>query len=270
MSFISQCRILFFIFLTIASLPASAAYVLNMPKGATEISQGIHNLHMLIFWICVVIGICVFSVMFYSIIWHRKSRGVQAAHFHENTLVEIVWTLVPFSILILMAVPATRLLIKMHDTADSDLSIKIIGHQWYWEYEYLGEGVRIVSRLSTPQLQINNKDVKNPHYLREVDNHLVVPQKKKIRFLTTANDVIHSWWVPELGVKKDAIPGFINEVWARIEEPGIYRGQCAELCGALHGYMPIVVEVKTEAEYQAWLTEKKAAQNNHQPTGNAS
>jgi cytochrome c oxidase subunit 2 len=164
-----------------------------------------------------------------------------------------------------MAIPATRLLIKMHNTTDSDLSIKIIGHQWYWEYEYLGEGIRIVSRLATSQEQIHNQDRKSPHYLREVDNNLVVPQKKKIRFLTTANDVIHSWWVPALGVKKDAIPGFINETWANIDKPGIYRGQCAELCGVLHGFMPIVVEVKSEAEYQAWLAEKKAALNNHSP-----
>ncbi len=263
-----QFRALVFSLLLAMNPSVQADYIFNMTPGVTEISRGIHNLHMVIFWICVAIGLVVFSVMFYAIIWHRKSRGAKAANFHENTLVEIIWTLIPFSILTMMAIPAAQLLIKMHDTkTDSDLSIKIVGHQWYWEYEYLGEGVRVISRLSTPQEQIQNRDIKNPHYLREVDNHLVVPQKKKIRFLTTANDVIHSWWVPALGVKKDAIPGFINEAWAKIEEPGIYRGQCAELCGVLHGFMPIVIEVKTEAEYQTWLLEKKALMNNHPTIG---
>ncbi len=245
--------------LWIISTIANADYVFNMTPGITQISQGIHQLHMTIFWICVVIGAGVFSVMFYAIFWHRKSRGVTAAHFHENTTVEIIWTLIPFTILILMAVPAARLLIKMNDTkTDSDLSIKITGHQWYWEYEYLGEGVRLFSRISTPQDQIQNRDIKNEHYLREVDTPLVLPEKKKIRFLTTSNDVIHAWWMPALGVKKDAIPGFINEAWAIIEKTGIYRGQCAELCGALHGFMPIVIDVKPEAEYQAWLQSQKA------------
>lgn len=238
--------------------PAWADYALNMTRGVTEISQGIHQLHMTIFWICVVIGIGVFGVMFYAIIYHRKSRGAVAAHFHENTLVELIWTIIPFAILVGMAIPATHLLIKMSDTeTDSALSIKITGHQWKWEYDYLGEGVRFISNLTTPQNQIKNRDIKNQYYLLQVDNHLVVPVGKKIRFLTTASDVIHSWWVPALGIKKDAIPGFINEAWARIEEPGIYRGQCAELCGANHGFMPIVVEAKTEAEFNAWLAEKK-------------
>lgn len=237
--------------------PVLADYTLNMPKGVTEISRGIHSLHMIIFWICVAIGVVVFSVMFYSIIWHRKSRGVKAAHFHENVLVEIIWTVIPILILISMAIPAAKLLIKMHDPYDSDLSIKIIGHQWYWEYEYLGEGVKIISRLSTPQAQIQNKAVKGPHYLREVDHPLVIPQHKKVRLLTTASDVIHSWWVPEFGVKKDAIPGFINEAWTRADQIGTYRGQCAELCGVLHGFMPIVVEVKTQEEFEEWLQTQK-------------
>lgn len=255
-----RLRALFFCLLWVVYQPARADYTLNMTKGVTEISREIHNLHMLIFWICVAIGICVFSVMFYAIIWHRKSRGATAAHFHENTFVEIIWTIIPFTILILMAIPATQLLIKMHDTqTDSELSIKITGHQWRWEYEYMGEGVRFISNLTTPKLEYTNRAIKNPHYLREVDNPLVVPIGKKIRFLTTASDVIHSWWVPALGFKKDAIPGFINEAWAKIEHPGIYRGQCAELCGVLHGFMPIVVEAKTEADYQAWLAEKKKA-----------
>lgn len=237
-----------------------AAYTLNMPKGVTEISRDIYQLHMIIFWICVAVGILVFSTMFYAILHHRKSLGVTAANFHENTTVEIIWTLIPFAILVIMAIPATRILIKMSDThTDSDMTIKITGHQWRWEYEYLGEGLQFISNSTTPQLQIKNRDVKSQHYLLEVDRPIVVPIGKKIRFLTTAADVIHSWWVPDLGIKKDAIPGFINESWARIDVPGIYRGQCAELCGVNHGFMPIVVEAKTVEEFQAWLTEQKKA-----------
>lgn len=254
MSSLRSFKTLFFGLLWVLSLPVYADYTFNMTRGITEISRGIHTLHMTIFWVCVVIGAAVFSVMFYAIVRHRKSCGATAAHFHENTWVEITWTLIPFAILIAMAVPATKLLLKMNDTkTDSDLSIKITAHQWYWEYEYLGQGVHFYSRLTTPQEQIQNKDIKNPEYLREVDNALVIPQNKKVRFLTTSDDVIHSWWVPALGIKRDAIPGFINEAWAIAEHPGFYRGQCAELCGALHGFMPIVVEVKSEADYQAWL-----------------
>ncbi len=256
-----QWRGLLLALLLVNNTPAWADYVLNMTRGVTEISRGVHHLHMLIFWICVVIGAAVFSVMFYAIIRHRKSCGRTAAHFHENTVVEMIWTVIPFTILILMAIPAAELLIKMHDYTDSDLSIKVTGHQWYWEYEYMGEGITIVSRLATPQDQIQNRAVKGPHYLREVDNPLIVPEKKKIRFLTTSSDVIHSWWVPALGFKRDAIPGFINEAWARIDDIGTLRGQCAELCGALHGFMPIVVEVKTEAEFATWLAAQKAALN---------
>lgn len=244
--------------LSLLSTPVAADYTFNMTRGITEISHHIHQLHMIIFWICVGIGIIVFGVMFYAIIWHRQSRHVKPALFHDNTAIEIIWTLIPFAILVFMAIPAAQLLLKMHNTADSDVSIKIVGHQWYWEYEYLGEGVQFTSRLTTPQEELKNKAPKGEHYLREVDNPLVLPQHKKIRFLTTSNDVIHSWWLPALGIKKDAIPGFINEAWAKIEETGTYRGQCAELCGALHGFMPIVIEVKTEAEYQTWLNAQKA------------
>lgn len=260
----SRLSTLLFVLLWAMSLPAGADYTFNMTPGITEISRGIHHLHMTIFWICVAIGTGVFGVMFYAIIWHRKSRGTTAAQFHENTMIEIIWTLIPFTILILMAIPAAQLLLKMHNTEESDLSIKIVGHQWYWEYEYLGEDLKIISRLATPQDQINNRDIKGQHYLREVDNPIVVPEKKKIRFLTTSNDVIHAWWMPALGIKRDAIPGFINEAWANIDHTGTYRGQCAELCGALHGFMPIVLEVKTEAEYQTWLSAKKA--ENVKPT----
>lgn len=242
-----------------ASQTALADYTINMTRGVTEISRGIYALHMTIFWICVIIGIIVFSAMFYAIIYHRKSRGAEAAHFHESPWVEVVWTLIPFVILVGMAIPATHLLIKMDDThTDADLTIKVTGYQWRWGYEYLGEGLQFLSNSTTSSDQIHNRDIKGKHYLLEVDNPLVVPVGKKIRFLMTANDVIHSWWVPALGIKKDAIPGFINETWARIETPGTYRGQCAELCGANHGYMPIVVEAKPLEEYQAWLASKKA------------
>lgn len=244
------------------------AYVYNMREGVTEISREIHQLHMAMFWVCVGIGIIVFSVMFYAIIWHRKARGVTAAHFHEHPMVEIAWTVVPCLILIILAIPATKLLIKMSDTEnDSDLSIKITGHQWRWEYEYLGKGVRFISSNTTPQDQIHNRAVKGEHYLLMVDKPIVVPVGKKIRFLTTASDVIHSWWVPDLGIKKDAIPGFINEAWARIEIPGTYRGQCAELCGVNHGFMPIVLEAKPLEEYEAWLNQQQAA---NRPTDTSS
>jgi len=247
-----------FSLLVLFSPAAWGDYTLNMHPGVTSISRDIYDLHMTIFWICVTIGAAVFGVMFYAIIYHRKSLGATAAHFHESTTVEIIWTLVPFVILAAMAVPATQVLIRMSDARDSELTIKITGYQWQWEYDYLGQGVKFMSRLTTPSDQISNRDVKNEQYLLEVDNHVVVPVGKKIRFLTTANDVIHSWWVPKLGVKKDAIPGFINEAWAQIDTPGIYRGQCAELCGYNHGFMPIVVDARMPDEFNAWLVAKKA------------
>lgn len=261
----SRAQGVFSIFLFFFSLPilffspaAFAAYVYNMTKGVTDISRDVHSLHMAVFWICVGIGVVVFSVMFYSIIWHRKSRGVKAAHFHEHPTVEIIWTVIPVIILVAMAIPATRVLIKMNDTSDSYLSIKITGHQWRWEYEYLGTGLRFISNNTTPQDQIQNRAIKSEHYLLDVDKPLVVPVGKKIRFLTTASDVIHSWWMPALGFKKDAIPGFINEAWGIIETPGTYRGQCAELCGVNHGFMPIVLEAKPIEEYEAWLAKQLA------------
>lgn len=242
---------------------ALGAYVLNMTKGVTQNSRDIYHLHMTIFWICVAIGVIVFTVMFYAIIYHRKSRGAVAAHFHEHPLLEVTWTVIPCLILIAMAIPSAKLLFKLSDThTDSALSIKITGHQWRWEYEYLGTGLRFISNNTTPQAQIKNRDVKSPHYLLSVDKPLVLPIGKKIRFLTTASDVIHSWWVPDLGFKKDAIPGFINEAWANIEKPGIYRGQCAELCGVNHGFMPIVIEAKTQAEFEAWFNEQLKKETN--------
>ena len=238
---------------------AFAEYGLNMPPGVTEISREVYDLHMLIFWICVAIGVIVFGAMFYSIFYHRKSRGAVAAHFHESTAAEIAWTIIPVLILIAMAIPATKTLLKMVDVENADVTIKITGYQWKWRYDYIDQNVGYFSVLSTPRDQIENKAEKGEHYLREVDRPLVVPVGKKIRLLVTSNDVLHAWGVPDLAVKTDAIPGFINETWTRIDEPGFYRGQCAELCGKDHGFMPIVVEAKSEADYQAWMTEQKAA-----------
>lgn len=229
----------------------------NMTPGVTPISRDIYDLHMTIFWICVFIGIVVFSTMFYALLKHRKSVGHKAAKFHHSTKVEIIWTLIPFLILVAMAIPATIVVIRMNDDAKADINIKIIGHQWKWQYEYLDQGINFYSNLSTPQAQLHNKEKKGKWYLLEVDKPLVVPIHKKIRFLVTSNDVIHAWWVPALGVKRDAIPGFIHEAWARIEKPGIYRGQCAELCGMNHGYMPIVVVAKTQKDFAKWVAEQR-------------
>jgi cytochrome c oxidase subunit 2 len=237
---------------------ALADYTLNMPVGVTPISQDIYGLHMTIFWICVAIGVAVFGVMFYSIFMHRKSRGVKPATFHGSLRVEILWTVVPFIILVIMAIPATLVLMRMEDTSKADVNIKITGYQWKWQYQYLDEGVSFFSNLSTPADQIQNKAPKGQWYMLEVDKPLVVPIHKKIRFLVTANDVIHAWWVPDLGIKRDAIPGFIHEAWARIDKPGIYRGQCAELCGMNHAFMPIVVDARTQEDYDKWLQEQKA------------
>ncbi len=233
----------------------------NMEPGVTEIGSRIYDLHMTVFWICVVIGVAVFGVMLYSIYSHRKSRGVTPATFHESTLVEVAWTVVPFLILIAMAVPATTTLIDIYNTDESEVDILVTGYQWKWKYEYINEGgenVSFFSTLSTPRSEIDNEDEKNTNYLLEVDEPLVIPVGKKVRFLVTAYDVIHAWWVPALAVKKDAIPGFINETWTLALEEGVYRGQCAELCGKDHGFMPIVVKVVSESEYHEWLGEKVA------------
>lgn len=234
-----------------------AEYQLDMRPGVTSFSQGAHEIHTMVMWICVFIGIVVFGAMTWSIIHHRKSKGAVPAKFDDNLSVEILWTIVPFIILIVMAIPATKVLLEMEDVSNSDMSIKVTGYQWKWHYDYLGEDVQFFSNLSTPKEEIQNQQAKNDNYLLEVDNHVVVPVNKKVRLLFTAADVIHAWWVPALGVKKDAIPGFINESWFKTDKPGIYRGQCAELCGVNHGFMPIVVEVKSEADYAAWLGEQK-------------
>lgn len=232
---------------------ASAVQPYNMPKGVTEISGQVFHMHMIAFWVCVVIGLVVFGVMFYSTMFHRKSSGRQASQFHESTTVEIIWTVIPFVILIVLAVPATKALIAYEDTADYDMTVKITGYQWMWHYDYLDKDVSFYSVLKTPRTEINNEQEKNEHYLLEVDNELVLPVGKKVRFLITSNDVIHAWWVPELAVKKDAIPGFINEIWTNISKPGIYRGQCAELCGRDHGFMPIVVRALPQEEFDTWV-----------------
>ena len=237
---------------------ASASWTMNMSPGATEVSRSVFNLHMTIFWISVIIGGIVFAVMFWSMIMHRRSKGAVPAKFHENLTVEILWTVIPLLILIGMAIPATKTLIDIYDTEDADLDILVTGYQWRWQYNYMGEDVSFMSNMATPREQINNQQAKGEHYLLEVDEPLVVPTGQKIRFLITAADVIHSWWVPALAVKKDAIPGFINESWTRIEEPGIYRGQCTELCGRDHAFMPIVVDARSPEDFAIWLADKKA------------
>lgn len=248
---------------------AYADWAVNMPVGVTPISQEAYELHMIIFWICVVIGIGVFGVMFYSIYKHRKSKGAVAANFHENHIVEVIWTVIPFLILVGMAIPATRTLIKMEDTRNAEITLKVTGYQWMWQYEYLEDEVSFFSRLDAASnlARVTGSGI-DPytveHYLLNVDKPVVLPVDTKVRILTTASDVIHAWWVPELGGKKDAIPGFINEMWVLIEKPGVYRGQCAELCGKDHGFMPIVVEAVSKEEYRRWINEQKAgAQSQH-------
>ena len=241
---------------------AAAQNQVNMSPGVTEIGADIFELHMLIMWICVVIGVAVFAVMFYSIYAHRKSKGHQASQFHESTKVEVAWTVVPFLILIAMAVPATSTLLEVYDNDEAELDILITGYQWKWKYEYLeesGEPVAFFSNLATSQEEIYNTDKKGDNYLLEVDEPLVIPTNTKVRFLITANDVIHSWWVPEIAVKRDAIPGFINEAWTRVPEEGIYRGQCTELCGAYHGFMPVEVHAVSRDEFDAWMAAKRGA-----------
>ena len=236
----------------------SATRQLNMPQGVTEVSQAAYDIHMIMMWICTVIGIAVFCFMFYVMYAHRKSRGAVAANFHENHVVELIWTIVPALILIVMAIPATTALLKVYDTENADIDIKVTGYQWKWQYEYIGEGVKYMSELRTSQDEIYGRAPKGEHYLREVTEPLVIPTGKKVRFLITGNDVIHSWWVPDFGVKRDAVPGLFTAAWAKTDVPGTYVGECTELCGIGHAFMPVVVEVKEEAEYNEWLAGKKA------------
>jgi len=235
-------------------------YQLNMTKGVTDISAGVYDMHMLMFLICVVIGAGVFIAMFISMYFHRKSRGVKPANFHENVKVEIAWTVIPFIILVVMAVPAMNLLIDMEDASEPDVSILVTGSQWKWHYKYMDNDVEYYSKLATQADQISGKIPKGENYLLEVDRPLVIPTGQKVRFLITSDDVIHSWWVPDFGFKQDANPGFINDAWTNVNEPGVYRGQCAELCGKDHGFMPIVVIAKEPAEYDKWISEQEAIQ----------
>ncbi|HEX2493568.1 MAG TPA: cytochrome c oxidase subunit II [Steroidobacter sp.] len=248
-----------------ACLPPGAAFAawsLNMPAGVTELSREIHGLHMLILWVCVIIAAVVFSAMIYSLVRFRHSKGAVPATFDHSTKAEVIWTIIPIAILVGMAVPAAETLIKIEDTRDSDLTIKVTGYQWKWHYDYLDQNVAFFStlaRASDAARQLGS-DI-DPHsvenYLLEVDHPLVVPVGKKVRLLLTAADVIHAWWVPQFGMKRDAIPGFVTAMWFRADEPGVYRGQCAELCGRDHGFMPIVVEVKSQADYESWLASAK-------------
>jgi cytochrome c oxidase subunit II len=241
---------------------ASAAYQLNLNPGVTRNSLSSYDLHNLMMWVILVIFVGVFGMMFYSVYAHRKSQGHKAATFHENTTVELIWTIIPLIILVFMAWPATKSLIQLRDTSNPDMTVKVTGYQWKWGYDYIkgeGEGISFLSQLATPRDQIEGKAPKGENYLRETDNYLVVPVGKKVRILTTAGDVIHSWFVPAFGVKQDAIPGFVRDTQFRAEKEGIYRGQCAELCGKEHGFMPIVVEVVSAEKYTAWVAEKKKA-----------
>jgi cytochrome c oxidase subunit 2 len=241
--------------------PALAEMRLNLTEGATAVSKEVYDLHMLVLYICTAIGLIVFGAMFWSIAFHRKSKGAKPADFHESTKVEILWTTIPIVILIGMAIPATHTLIAMEDNSNSDVTIQITGSQWKWHYKYFDQDIEYYSVLSTPREQYQNQQEttaeKGINYLLEVDKPLVIPANKKVRFLITSDDVIHSWWVPAFAVKQDANPGFINEAWTNVDDPGVYRGQCAELCGKDHGFMPIVVEVKSVADYDVWLGEQK-------------
>lgn len=248
-----------------ATGPALAAKDLNMPVGVTDLSKKIYDLHMLIFWVCVAIAVLVFGAMIYSIVKFRKSQGAVAdTKLTHSTRVEVIWTVIPVVILVAMAVPAAKTLIDIEDTRNSELTIKVTGYQWKWHYDYIDHGVSFFSTLarsSDAARQLGSGVDPNtvPNYLLEVDNPLVVPEGTKVRLLLTANDVIHAWWVPDFGMKKDAIPGFVNEMWFNVDagKTGTYRGQCTELCGRDHGFMPVVVEVKTKEDYAAWIAGKQ-------------
>ncbi|SOD40167.1 cytochrome c oxidase subunit 2 [Nitrosovibrio sp. Nv4] len=242
-------------------MAAADPYQLNLPEPQTIIARQIYDQHTMLLWICLAIFIGVFGVMFYSVLKHRKSVGYKAANFHHSTTVEIIWTIIPFFILVGMAFPATKTIIAMKDTSSPDITIKTTGYQWKWGYDYLtgeGEGISFLSNLATPRAQIENASPKEENYLLEVDNPVVVPVGKKVRIIITANDVLHAWWVPALGVKQDAIPGYIRDAWFTIDKPGTYRGQCAELCGKDHGFMPIVVEAVEPEKYTQWVAEQKS------------
>ena len=259
---IRACRALAFLALCSAGT-AWADFKLNMPVGVTTTSRDIYELHMLILWVCVVIAAGVYGAMIYAIVRFRKSAGAKPAKFTHNATIEVIWTVIPAAILVALAVPAAETLIRMEDTRDAGLTIKVTGYQWRWHYDYIDDGVQfysVLDRESNAARQLDSRidpaSVEN--YLLAVDNPLVVPADTKVRLLVTAADVLHAWWVPDFGVKKDAVPGFINEAWFTSDTPGTYRGQCAELCGMDHGFMPIVVRVLARTEYETWLTEQRA------------
>lgn len=263
---IAAMRVAGLLGLVLLSGESFAGYQLNMVPGVTEFSKGAYEIHQMVMWICVGIGIVVFGAMIYSIINHRKSKGAVAADFHESTTLEILWTIIPFVILIVMAVPATKVLLAMEDVSGSEMSVKVTGYQWKWHYDYnvgeKAEDISFFSNISTPEALslATNKDVtKDDHYLLDVDKRMIIPVDTKVRLLFTSNDVIHAWWMPDFGVKKDAIPGYINESWINVPEPGIYRGKCAELCGTNHGFMPVVVEALSKEDYAAWVDGQKSA-----------
>ena len=239
--------------------PAAAAVVLDLREGVTDISQRIQTLHHFSLGVCVVIGTIVFSAIFYTLFAHRRSRRLEAALFHENALVEVVWTLIPLMILVGLAIPATSTLLEIEDNSDPDLTVMITASQWKWHYHYVEADFGFFSNIATPEAQIENREPKGEHYLLEVDKPLVLPTEKKVRFLTTSKDVIHSWWVPDFAVKQDAIPGFINKAWTRVNTPGTYRGQCTELCGKDHAFMPVVVEVIPREAFDAWIEQQRLA-----------
>jgi cytochrome c oxidase subunit II len=255
-------RLLMALALFLASAPAFAEWGLNLPLGVTPLSKEIHWLHMLIFGVCCVIAVVVFGAMIYSIATYRKSKGAVAATFHHSKKLELMWTIIPIAILVAMAIPAAKTLVKIEDTRAADLVVKVTAYQWKWRYDYLDDEFGFFSNIDAESNRARQLDSgidprSVDHYLRNVDQPFVVPVGKKVRLLLTANDVIHAWWVPEIGMKKDAVPGFVNEMWFLVEEPGLYRGQCAELCGRDHAFMPIVVEAKPVAEYDAWVAEQR-------------
>ena len=256
-----QSKLLVALSLLLPSSVVHADWSVNMRQGVTDISRQVYDLHMLIFWVCVVIGVVVFSVMIYSMLVHRKSLGAVPADFHDNTKIEILWTIVPVIILVAMAIPATTTLTAMYDAGNSEIDIEVRGLQWKWQYTYLNDDptkeVKFISSLLTPQEEITNEIRKREHYLLDVDNELVIPINTRVRFLVTSGDTLHAWWVPDFAIKRDAIPGFVHEAWTVVDTPGTYRGQCAELCGKEHGFMPVVVRAVERAEYDTWLASKQ-------------
>lgn len=270
--FLPNILVIFSLLFMLSPNVLNAAWGLNMTQGVTPISQDVYNMHMTSLYVVTVIGILVFSVMFWSIFHHRKSKGVKPAKFSHSTTVEVIWTLIPFAIIVALAIPATKLLARMDDTSKSEITVKATGYQWKWKYDYIDEDITLYSNLAADSVDASQKnsgiDPKTAdNYLRNTDTALVLPVGKKIRIMTTASDVIHAWWVPDLGWKRDAIPGFINDNWTVINKEGIYRGQCAEICGKGHGYMPIVVKAVPEKEYLAWVQETKLALKSKKDSG---